>query len=808
MQVTRWGALLRLLLLSRPFRGLLAGLVAAAALVALTAVTIGALTLSGDQEVTKSLGASTLRIQDSSAPAMRPGDSQPAHPHWLSELGKSASLVVAQVWSQVSLSGNGGDQWSVNYLEFSSALPTDAIEGNTVLTAGRWPTSPGECLATGGLPDEPVPALGTWPLRVVGRGYEVFAPESTTIICAAGTWQSWMLKAAEREMTADSAQLTYFLSGEESSLQEAAWRLQQSGELPAADVGAGSVDLTFASYFVRDTRSAFRILGTTAPLLVLPMGLALLLAGGLGRWRARVAQVLLTIGITPRSFNRVIGAAVALSSFGASVLGVIVGLFLSFAARPLVTWLNRGVPLSPWALPSELATVPILAAASAGAGLFLGTLLDRPSSAERRKGSGRPVTHAALLGATVTAIGILVLATSAGRTWWMMSGSVATLAGVLFFAPMLVDVAAGKGRRARPSAWLLVRRLFEEDTQRHAVSVATLGSVMGLTLVTFVLSTASSAAMLPLYASQVPPGVVLLETVDATGRRTDEHIIRQFETDIGVSDPITITETMVLPGNGYVWNFESLADAQDVLGELPADLIDALERGAILTPFADGASSMEFNVNGGAQTFQLPTRTLALNSERRFKTAGVAIRDRLPEEGQDTAAARAWNLYQNLTAEQDRQAASWRLATGFTAVSVAANEPAEDLKVPLWVAISLVGFGLLTAPLIFYSLRKEATQLRPMLKSAQAVGLPAGWLTSVIATQALWVVGSASVLAVTGAILPVVVLGMAYRGAAFDPSGVPWWILGGFVLGVCGGSVLAVLGAARRLTRSEGREIV
>lgn len=137
---------------------------------------------------------------------------------------------MAQLWSQISLSGNSGEQWSVTYLEFSSALPTDAIEGNTVLTAGRWPTNARECVATGGLPDEPVPAMGTWPLHVVGRGFEIFAPESTTIICAAGTWRSWALEAADREVTTDSAQLTYFLSGEESSLgtlPRESWRADQ-----------------------------------------------------------------------------------------------------------------------------------------------------------------------------------------------------------------------------------------------------------------------------------------------------------------------------------------------------------------------------------------------------------------------------------------------------------------------------------------------------------------------------------------------------------------------------------------------------
>jgi hypothetical protein len=786
-----------LLARSRPFRALLVTVGVASLLVSATVSGIEALKLDPQQVLASWLGQTRAMVSPYDIPGSPPGTPL-GQPEWLSELQPGAQLITA--WSgQVPVRDQGGTFSQISYRELE--LPSPALAGNTELIDGDWPVQPGECVSTKQAADNPDPPIGEWSLTVTGRVGLTYYPGGSELICAPGTWGTWKMSSAENAAAGVAATPSWYLTGDRDAVVASLNTVVGSDGFPPATIE------TADDLLQPNSMSAQKFLGERLPFLVIPFALALVLAGLLGRWGGEVARALSRSGVPERPMRTAMLTTALGGSAAAGLVGGICGSLLGLALRPVLSVINGGVPLSPWAIRwADVVLLALMGGIGAAIGFLCSAVIGGGQLRQQDQAPRVLTSRASLL---ICAVSVLLAGAavwtglaSTGRLSWMVAASVLMSAAMSALAiPALAQV--GRRLSKRPISGLtLGGRILVEGSARWGRLAAVLTGLVSLVVSLFLMASASVAGQLLITTSIVPAGSAFIETLDPAGNELPADTLTRFETDLGVSDPVKITELYaVVEDWGLIQTFESLTDAKAVLGDLgPAE--NMLKQGGLVM-IGNGVGQTEVSVDVDGDLFQLPVEMLKPVPASRYATgAGFAVRGALPEPVKNADVVRTWKLYRGLSPEQDVAARDWTTSSGMRAFQVMSFRPLEGFSLPAWIVVSLAGFGLLMTPLLASTLRKEARALRPLAANLSSIGVPSSWMRQSLRTLAGTVLIPSLALAVGGAAVVTAELSLLYP-TAFDVIGLPWWMLAVFVCCLAISGYLGVVSSARRLYHKE-----
>lgn len=786
-----------LLLRSRPFRGLLVVSALAVAVVVATSTSMAALRLSPEQVDTAYFGATQAYLQPWDAPQARPGQQIADHP-LVAELDDRVE-VIRVATAHPSLRDASGGFDSLVFREL--AMPSPVLEGTVELIEGRWPQAPGECVATRDVPERTGPPLGSWELTVVGRVTNVFTADYPEVVCAPGTWGRWEMSAEQLSLTADAVVNAYYLVGDPQDVQQEVAFLVERGLVDSQN------DVSVRGR--QRPPSASRFLSDQAPMTALPLLLAAVLGGVVGRWGGAVSRALERAGVPRRPLLAAVLAGAGFGALLAAAVGALLGAELGFAVRPaLVAWVAEQ-PLSPWRLPvGEIVAVTLATGLGAVLGCWLGDVFRsrrlRQLDAPARPLGRRAVVVLALLAAGLAGGSAWLIVTSQKQLWPMVQGVLVMVLAAGCLAPV-AGWLLGRGLASGPvSARTLGGRIVADDALRWGLVSGAVTAFLGVVIAGFLVSTASLAGLQKALASDVPPGMVVLEVTNPDGAHIPEQVHEQFVSDLQLSDPVRLAELDVVayPLRGLVQFFGSVTEAERVLGSLPSEAMATLNAGGVLVLGGLEGDTTTIEVDDSLQ-LEVPVRAIKPDPAHRLRTGfGFAVLPAMPAQVRDARPVREMLVYQGLTPAQDALARNWADTTGFNVFQIEAYRPDTPLALSVGLVAGLVGFGLLAAPLLVGVLRREVNELRPLAVTLRGVGLAPTWIRPAFTTTVLIAVLPAAALAVAGPTLATAILARVYP-ASFDLPGVPWWTLAAFVAGVVGACYLATAFALRSLHRRE-----
>jgi putative ABC transport system permease protein len=716
--------------------------------------------------------------------------------------GEGEGEEVLPVWrTLLPLSVADGSFATVAYSELE--MPSPVLNGNTKLVSGRWPATAGECVATAWATGQASPPIGEWPLTIVGRLKDVFYPSADGFYCAPGTWETWRLSEAEQQASRFAVSAEFFLLGDPGVVERELVQVVDGGQYGACTVETREQLLAFSGV------SAQKFLGEQAPFLALPFGVALVLAGRLARWSGVVSRALVRAGVPALPLRRTMAATALGGTVVATLVGGVGGAILAFAARPGLMLANSGAPLSDWRLPvADLLEIMLVCVIAAGLGLGVGDAVTSARLGQHDR-VATPLSRTtqivvAVAGAVVAVAALGAVLMSAGRLWWMVGGGLALVIGLAAVTPLLVGKLGTVLSRRPVSATTLAGRILVEDSRRWGVVTAMMTVVLGVVCSLFVMSASSLAGQVILESSPIPAGSVRIEVEAYGGAQLPPATLTRFESDLGLAtSPVVLTELGVKLGNwGLIQAVTSLDDARRLLGDLSDSAVMVLQHGGavVVGKTMNNETDMLAEPVDGTSGVSIPIISIRPDQAHRYTTgAGFALAPALPERLQQAEVVRVWNVYQGLTPAQDVKARSWGADTGLNAFQTQAYRPSTGFSLPQWLAISLLGFGLLFAPLLALVLRNDVRALRGLAATLRSIGLARRWTRPVFATLAGVTLGVATAVALTSALVTGALLNALYP-SAFDLRGTPWWMLAGFLIGILAAAQLAAHSAMRGLT--------
>lgn len=737
---------------------------------------------SAQSEANSVLGGASVVANGFDWPSPLPGEELP------DIVAPSTGLVTAWL-ADVSMKFDDATA-VVDYRE--APFPSVVSENRQELLTGSWPAEPGQCVSS--TPAKSLtPTIGSWDLRLTGTTRELLPGAKSTLLCAPGTWQQWQVEPKLFALQQTTLQATVYASGPEA---EALATFESLG-WPEDSVGLDTRTGTTNS----NLRSA-QLITSVAPWLLIPL-FAMIAAGVLvGRWLRAHTRILRSLGGDVATLRRTI------MTLGLTLAGVVAasaGIGTSMLAKTLAPTIA-----STLALPGEVSVDLGVAAGTtltAIVGAFLGMLLGQ---GQRRRTLARRATSTQGARrwhgwAALTCAGLWVLVTIvSGQDFWLLSVALLLLVLALGLgAVALTKIAARRCQELPPSPFLLAARMQQDSGK--AGPVGTLGAVLALFVVVVAALSANGSVMAAMSAAVVPPGYALIGDKSLSMDPVPDEILTQFREDIGAHHPIRISESLSHPTEGYLWTFETYADAVAVLGELTAEQEDVLKGGGVL--------EQAFEPSGGqfstmrSETVTLPVATYSGRRPNVFRVPGFAVAESLPPELQATPEDISWQLYGGLTPEQERKATSWKTDTGLTGIRIYTYREASLDVINAVTAATMLVLAVSVTLLVTHLLRGEAKQLRGIVAGLEAAGLPRSWSRQVLLYCAAWLTVIPAALALIGAVAAVLLLEMRLP-TVFDPLGVPWWLLLGFVCLVLLGAAFGALSALRNVRHTERLAVV
>lgn len=708
--------LIPLLLRSRVFRGLLAAVCVVGVGAGIFRCSLDSLTLSPEQTAEKLLGSADGVLETWQEGQVETG-TYPEPPALLAT--STVTTVTVEYSGQADLAQNG-EAHRFDYTELP--LPSAASRGRYDLVSGRWPTRPGECVASGDAVGQWSSTHQQWSVNVVGKFREIYSLSGNRLACAPGTWRERAGKGNSNEPLSAS----YYLEGPRDEMI----RLK-------TETGAGhetSIMLR-TDLLEKQQVSAQRFLGGYSLVFALLVGIPFVFSGMVARWIRGIQQVLVRSGIRPGVMLRAALAALLSGTFVVSAVACALGMLATLALRPLLQQANSGLPLGPWEF--SLAWLVQVALLTAGGALlgFLALNASQRVRARLAERAPRPLsaTMSGALGWAALGLwgfAIWSLVTSAGKLWPMSLGVIFTVLGTVALAPGMVARVSGALGRKVASPKDLAARLLREDGARWAgvSGVATL--LIGLVLSVFINISASMSAQILLLAPQLPPGTVLLQITDPAGERIPEDVIAQFERDNAVRPAAILHDTSYgIDGEGAVQVFDSVEEATAVLGLTPEQAsvlasggllkLGGADEDVVLTDFTDPSRTIRVRVVG-----------FKPSPERRLNTGyAFGLKSTVPvAEGR----AGVYRVYVGMTLEQEAGMGQWPVASGHGDVLVNVHRPATGADAPLWLTIGFTGVALLAIPLLVWTLQREVQALRPLARNLTAMGMPESWARRVL----------------------------------------------------------------------------
>ncbi|MDR1431117.1 MAG: hypothetical protein LBI99_03230 [Propionibacteriaceae bacterium] len=785
----------RLIIVSRPFRGLAVSVFVACVLVTLASFAVVSMSLSPGQRAEERLGAATAKIQDDDMPSVEPYGELGGPTDWLRSIMAPSEQVLMALEAHPPLRLGNGEVSYVSYAELP--MPSAATTGKFVLLDGSWPSRTGECLASPSVTLPVAPTAGEWELTIVGTAQLKYYPLFPSLLCAPGTWQTWQVPVSARADFGEYAGVSFYLVGGaelDSALEEFA---------PPRELSMWhSMDVRAKILSDTSRVGANSLLMVWAPLLLIPLMVGAVAGGLLARWAARVNQLLWQVGVGRRAVRLLFVFSVLLSSLAAGSLGAAAGLVAGWALSPLLQMLNEDMPLSDLAadlLPGSLAVLAIVIASvlvtAVGCSLK-GRRRSRSESGGLLSRAGRWLAGLLLVASVITA------ALAGVSMWWIIVGSLLMVAAGAALAPTALNFVAARLSRKNPGSSALAGRILCDERRHWQTTVAGLAAVLGTIATLFVIPAATVASLLPYFSAYVPAGVVMLEVSQQDMEDLRPETIAAFESDIGVSQPMRVTTALVVPERGQVYSFETVDDLEVAVGPLSPAQRDFLTAGGILSPQIHGTAELRLALPDDS-VIDGQVMNLTFATDRRYQIEWFSLVSAIPEQYRQEGSVAQYLLYTGLSPKQDEQAREWPNATGRSAVFLLAHRADAEFRLPLGVGLSLAGFGLLFCPVVWMLLRREATSLRPVLASAMTAGAPARFGSGTLLALAATAVGISALIALVQSVGYLIVLVIVYQGEVFDPWGIPWWVLGLYFVGLAAGALSGSALASRRLHHQE-----
>lgn len=756
---------------SGPGRALVGGVALVALAVTLTFMAARWSTNSPLQEATATLGASDARVADTAATGTPPGVS-PEQPRWVGSFIAQGGRADVMLEASVPLMRETGSHAEARYVEGTWGSP--ALEGRFALREGRAPLSAGECATTPAAASDPRLPFG-WTVSLVGRLTVVQAPETLAILCAPGTWARGSIPEDVLPLTSIRATQSTYLSG------------------PAALETAEQVRVSEPTWDVMTRPEILSVYGRTSPqkfmtswlpLTALPLVVGVVLGGAYGVWSGRAARTLYEVGL-PRS--RLWGAALVsalVGAGGAAVLAVTLSWLLAPVGAVVAQHVQGGVPVNPEGVPALLVVLVVVAAAGGtafGAALGLLGALHTPSTSQRLVTGLRPRE---VRGLTAVSVALLLIAAglirvSEARSLYMVGGALLGALGCAGLAGVTLWVVGGRLDRSGHFAVKVAGRVLHDDGRRWSIAAMGLTAISGVIATTFLYVTTSAAALLPLMVSPVPSGVVALQVLDPDGNRVPDELVRTFETEITVSEPVPVTQRW--NWDGPVWTFASVDDLERVSGPLEATVRDHLYAGGLVSARVvreQHAQLLDREFSGGHTVSVAPLRTGIL--DRLPYPEAVGLDAALPP----SAVANEWLLYLDAPPGADQAAREWPWAHGLTNIQILAYTGEAEASWSVWSTVSLLGFGAVVLVVAGSFIQREARSLQPLMGAFTAQGMSARWARSVVLPVALAFGGVCAAFTLAGAFYAVLLLTLNLSSNVFSLAGVPWWWLAVFVASI------------------------
>ncbi|AVT31293.1 hypothetical protein C6361_19430 [Plantactinospora sp. BC1] len=780
---------------------------ATAALLVAVFVALNAFTLSPRQVTVRDLGRFDSQIDLSNVTTLRPGGAEVADEVATAARAAGATdVVVALASFDVR-----PDMTRPPFTLYSEApWPAEPFPDRYQLREGRWPSQPGEVVLTDALRsvlgqvESFTVFSGNDRLRVVGVAEDLFGA-TPRILAAQGTWAS-LSEATARNFSTVLATATLLWNGGVQQEVLTAVAAVVTGDAIEASPAAVETQLaaevrTRADELTTPRRSwTDRIpLAYDLPSLALPL-LAVLAVFGLNARRFRRSLATLTsIGMSRATATAGVAAATTMWTLTATFAGIIAGIGLGAASRPVVDRFLAG-PISPWpglqAPAGRLLGVTF--AACVVAALLLHLAHPRPSRVAASTDSPTEPTSAKkqtrVSGVTVrrTAAGILgaAIVIQIGMLDTVPKAMVLTAtvaAAVLLFTPEAVGAAIRLLPTSDPRIRLGRQQLHNDRTRAVAavaVLTATLGAPLGLMTLLATLITTAQEDVAPTVA---PHQVVLSGPGGAMHPPSPEVVTAVSARLANAAQPVrtgyltteTVHVTVGDAGIGAVLVVDTPEQANRLNnGALTETQLQTLQRGGLLV-WSDGPSTRTLLSHDRASDQAVTSSPPLPASHATFEPAWtVGVSGLLL-----TATAQRLNLtitpaaivFTDVTDAQAAAAEQAAIDNGLDPLQVGIHQPPEPITVPPAYYAAVLGLAAIVLATTMAVARSQVITLRSYLGRLIAIGLSPRWARHVLLIQNGLVILTSTALATLIAVPPVVIAAVKLRGFTLS---IPWtWLM-------------------------------
>lgn len=687
---------------------------------------VSTLLLSPSQQASRYLGESDAMIQ---LPAGAP-------------LGSDTAPLQAQLHDAVKAGGGSGV--SVDYLLFG-LRPDDAAKRDIALSeigdlstatsqvhleSGREPATVGEAIVSAALtrdwPEGSTIELfgGALRLKVVGVFSDVYNTSSRRVIVPAGTWGSLSSLSAEAaEKLNQAASVSVRWSGPDS-LDAVASAIAGSLSLAADELEQGGGLQTRAQV---QATSQFSDAALTISLWAGPLVAGVLAGVIAGSFLRRTRRVMWTIGVPHSRTRSAAFLTVTIASARGALIGVLVGVGVGLASRPLIASL-AGQPSGTFPSVPTLILGPALAVGGSLAGF---SLIENIRRRHDRVATARAKADRAIyrnsLAIALGAAGVFVVTGEASR-------STQTLGAVLISVGIIIAVAGpairavGRWNPRSFSTRLAARRLATEHRE-STMTVVLIASLQAVGLVLITILNSSLAAANDETESFVPPDQIRITIpvgIDAGPIRAD---VEQY---LGVSDPVATStfDGQIQERNGSTWIVSDPSDIERLIGHaLAADeLTFARDGGYLLTGRASGSGASM--VHDGTVVATLPARELQ-GLDPSFKLiAGFLTQGAASKSGLDTPPADTWT-YVSVNQSSLKRAATGAAALSLDPTWIETYAAPETITASFRMILIAAMISALAGIVLLISAGAQSRAMRPELSGLRAVGVSGKFLARV-----------------------------------------------------------------------------
>lgn len=809
-------------------------LVASFAIVAVVFVCVSAFTLSANQQADQEFGS----YQRETSSPVELGDLEP---NFLRRAGSTLNAAVPGSHLLIESSQLRPDSFVKTYVQAPLTLPRfvedpglqEAFPGRYTLDQGSWPKSPLDVVVSHHLLDSPpgpthfAVLSGRATLHVVGVVTDSYAKHDDLIVAAPGTWES--LPRPEPGHAAQPVEADVrVLFGSGASLADVVGVVVSV--LPALPKAAGSrTGVLGSNYQTRSQAEAVPVAAFGSDQLVvsyLPLRLVVLMVSALvvgqtrGPFRAN-ADRLVAVGVRRRPVVLSQLLALTVVAGGSIVVGLGAGWLIAAVLRASVLLHYADQPLSPTPGPDK---AMLAIAASSLVLITVGMLWPGQGTVEARWSvlSRYAAEFRVGLIRRVSVVLLLVVAFEIGGSIFSVVSSYLVVAAVLLASPDLLRLAVRAFPNSNPRTFV-VARLMRADLGRQAAAVAVVGCCLALPICAGTQLASKKVSDASYTYSRIPAYQIWVRADNGIGDLAG--VARAISTVPGVGPPVAVrglTPTgphnqtsaqarfLKMPTSGNSNYSLMVVDSADqvrrvVSDQLPANAETVLNSGGVLD-FTNAIGAQKFVVYPAKGDHQLVTPvlpTLKVPVDKQFgANFGGAVLLRTAEKLKLPISDPSIYVYPDATPQIIDKAVQAAVHAGYDSEFVQYSVPPPPPVLPTNAYIFLTGLLLGGFAVLLLVTRGQARRLRTYGSRLVAIGLGPRWSLSVLAIQALVVVGTGVLVGVAAGLLGVAVTYNRY--AAFYVPILPITLACAATIIA---AVLATTLAARALTATEHPDI-